>query len=304
MTTEYKRIIIDGCKTDYLIYNTGEVFSINRNKFIKPEKSNCGYYRVTIYFKDEIGEKIRMKVSLHRLVAITFIPNPENKSQVNHKDGDKSHNYVTNLEWVTPSENGLHAYKTNLKKKKFGDDSHLQKYNRESVIKACKMMENGDYTISEISILTKISQDMLYLIRDRKSWVNISQWYEVDRCKSSYLQYSDNQIESVFIMLEQNKLSIYDISDDSGVKVDEIYCILGRRKGTDKYNRLYNMYDIKKYTGRKKLRREITDEIKIKIRLMIEDGEKKKTIINSIVNEFNYNEALIRHYINRHYKLK
>lgn len=58
----------------------------------------------------------RKSVKIHRLVATAFIPNPEGKLQVNHKDGNKSNNNLTNLEWVSNSENQRHAVQIGLKK--------------------------------------------------------------------------------------------------------------------------------------------------------------------------------------------
>lgn len=63
-----------------------------------------GYFYTDLYLKSK-----RIRFQIHRLVATTFIPNPENKPQVNHKDGNKLNNHVNNLEWVTVSENALHA---------------------------------------------------------------------------------------------------------------------------------------------------------------------------------------------------
>ena len=73
-------------------------------------------------YKGERYEKVVLKINgkatskyIHRLVAEAFIPNANNKPTVNHKDGDKMNNNVSNLEWATQSENNYHSYKAGLK---------------------------------------------------------------------------------------------------------------------------------------------------------------------------------------------
>ncbi len=88
----------------YTIREDGQVVG-PRGRPIKPQFSNVGYLRV---------ELAGRKYSIHRLLAEAFIPNPEGKSQVNHINGDKADNRLENLEWVTQSENMLHAYKAGL----------------------------------------------------------------------------------------------------------------------------------------------------------------------------------------------
>lgn len=96
---------------DYFVDMEGRIYS--KRKFnalteLKQHKTgHKGYVKVRINRKDQF---------VHRLVAIAYLPNPENKQTVNHIDGNKENNHVTNLEWCTRSENSQHAYDTGLKK--------------------------------------------------------------------------------------------------------------------------------------------------------------------------------------------
>jgi hypothetical protein len=98
---------------DYVIHSDGKVISNNayRKHFIgkqlKPyTHTKKGYQSIDL----KIGKK-NVRYLLHRLVAECFIHNPENKPEVNHKDGDKTNNDISNLEWMTKAENIEHSIK-------------------------------------------------------------------------------------------------------------------------------------------------------------------------------------------------
>lgn len=87
-----------------------------REKRLTPIKRRDGYLKVNLHNDEYKGRGRGCECFIHRLVAETFIDNPKNLPQVNHKDGNKLNNKVDNLEWVTRSENILHAYKLGLRK--------------------------------------------------------------------------------------------------------------------------------------------------------------------------------------------
>ena len=93
----------------YQVSNTGVVRNKNTGHILAPQEDKKGYLRVRLSLHDR-----KATAKVHRLVATAFIPNPEGKPQVNHKDTDKHNNRVGNLEWATNSENQIHAYKTGL----------------------------------------------------------------------------------------------------------------------------------------------------------------------------------------------
>ena len=108
---------IPGYEGYYTIDENGDCFSVPRNGTVKHAlqlKVNTGKNGYGSFLLQKNG--IKKRLLIHRLVAITFIANPENKKYVNHIDGDKSNNNVLNLEWCTHSENEIHAHKTGLKK--------------------------------------------------------------------------------------------------------------------------------------------------------------------------------------------
>lgn len=90
---------------DYVVCENGEVFSIKKGIILKPS-SWKGYKHVMLWRKG-----IPKKCFIHRLVAKAFIENVHKKPQVNHIDGNPSNNHVSNLEWVTQSENDIHSFK-------------------------------------------------------------------------------------------------------------------------------------------------------------------------------------------------
>ena len=85
---------------NYLIYNDGRVYSKKSKKFMKNDVGKVGYCRVPLY----CNKKCK-KFLVHRLVALHYIPNPNNYPEVDHIDIDTSHNYVSNLRWVTRKMN-------------------------------------------------------------------------------------------------------------------------------------------------------------------------------------------------------
>ena len=109
-----------GHENKYEVSNFGNVRTVTKKvschkkhmrtvhgKVMKLTLKSIGYYQVGIS-----NNGVSKSALVHRLVAEAFIPNPLKKSQVNHKDGVKTNNNVDNLEWTTPQENTLHAYRS------------------------------------------------------------------------------------------------------------------------------------------------------------------------------------------------
>ena len=96
---------VKGFETLYEVSDTGLLRNIKRNTLVKATFINSGYALYRLYNNTVCTHKLA-----HVLVAETYIPNPENKRTVNHKDCNKCNNHVENLEWMTHGENHKHAF--------------------------------------------------------------------------------------------------------------------------------------------------------------------------------------------------
>lgn len=111
-------------KYGYAVTSDGKVWSYKTKRFLKPQKLSCGYLQVCLSTN-------KTRANIHRLVAETLIPNPNNYPEVNHKDGIKANNDVSNLEWCTHKQNLAHARATGLIKYNYGEavpNSKLKDY--------------------------------------------------------------------------------------------------------------------------------------------------------------------------------
>jgi len=151
--------------TRYFVDKMGNVFTNGKKLSARYDKD--GYKMVSMY----IGkEKKTFKV--HRLVAETYIPNPENKPEVNHDDGNKENNFVGNLLWATSLENITHAIETGLRDTK-GEMNAASKLTEKEVLEIREKFVPRKYTYKMLAEEYGVSQMTIYRITSNKKWKHI-----------------------------------------------------------------------------------------------------------------------------------
>lgn len=143
----------------YLISNYGRVKSLNRQILLKQNFAN-GYLRVEL---DGIA------YSVHRLVGIAFILNPESKPSINHKNGIKTDNRDVNLEWCTQSENIKHSFKIGLQNNK-GENHPRSILTFEKVKEIRHLLRTSNLNQREIAKMFSVSEHTISKIKKRKLW--------------------------------------------------------------------------------------------------------------------------------------
>lgn len=141
---------------DYEVTEDGKVINKKSRKELKGQLNGKGYLRVSI------GGKLMF---VHRLVAEKFIPNTEEKKQVNHKDGNKLNNNVDNLEWVTNAENRKHAVENKLHM--FGEKCSHSKLKKEDVVYIRKHI---DMTVKELAEKFNVSKSTINDVIKKRTW--------------------------------------------------------------------------------------------------------------------------------------
>lgn len=144
----------------YNITREGEIINKRNGHILKQQKNGKGYMRVSIggtrYF-------------VHRLVAEKYIPNPENKPQINHIDGNKANNSAENLEWVTNQENRDHAISINLHF--CGEKCSYAKLTEKDVL---FIRENQDkFSRTELAKKFGVSRATIRDVINRRSWKHL-----------------------------------------------------------------------------------------------------------------------------------
>ena len=142
----------------YEITSEGFVYSnVGRRKRLKGKITKEGYNMVVLTVN---GRKLYKNV--HRLVAENFIHNPENKPEVNHKDGNKTNNSVLNLEWCTSSENQKHARDKGL---------HKCKINMEIAEEIRELYSTGNWTQADLGSKFGLKRSNIGCIINNQGWV-------------------------------------------------------------------------------------------------------------------------------------
>lgn len=170
MNEEWKGLVYQGIDYGWRFdcSNFGRIRSHITNHIYKPHPGGIGYLQICTSING-----IRKNIKVHKAVAESFIPNPNNYPVINHKNGNKMDNRVENLEWCTYSFNGKEAYRLGLKsvrpKQFLGEANGMSKLNKQQVL------EIRSSSLSQVELAKKynVSPGLIWQIKHDKIWRQI-----------------------------------------------------------------------------------------------------------------------------------
>lgn len=244
----------------YIITEDGKVYSKKTKKFLSHSVKEDGYLLIGID-----GSTKR----LHRLVAETYILNPENLPEVNHKDGVKSNCHRDNLEWVTSKQNKDHAWKMGLYKDICEDHCHAI-HDNVKIHRACQMMQDG-YRNIDIATSLGIHKDSIAHIRNGTAWKEISKEYKlkVKRVQRKSLE----TVLMICTLLEDNMTNSEVASVMGGIAAQEV----GRIRKGETHRDISKNFKIPKSKFSRVTEREVID-----ICSLLEGNMKNKAVADAV----------------------
>lgn len=147
----------------YAVTDDGQVWSYWKNDFRAPKNGVRGYITVNLCKEGKCTT-----YDVHKLVAKTFLPPEEGKTQVNHKDGNKKNNNTSNLEWVTQAQNTQHAYNSGLARAAHGEKQGHTKLTTKQV----RLIRVSREKVRDLVSRYGVSDQTIRNIRDRKTWIH------------------------------------------------------------------------------------------------------------------------------------
>jgi hypothetical protein len=169
----WKNMIYQGLKYEkFEVSNYGRLRNVFTGTIYKLNMLKTGYYAVCISLGSRKNKK---SIRVHKAVAETFIENTKHKPYVNHKDGNKTNNYIDNLEWVTQKENIIHAYNNNLINTAKGEKVFGSKLSNEDVwyIRKVYIPKDKQFGARALGRKFNVRHSIISSIINNKTWKHI-----------------------------------------------------------------------------------------------------------------------------------
>lgn len=230
--------------SDYIADSIGKIYSLKSNRYLSGWIGTGGYPCVVL--TDDEGKLHQLKV--HRVLAFAYLKNddPDNKDQVNHIDGDKENNNISNLEWCTPQENSQHAVDMKLKPPvyyhediKLPDESDLIHDWREpksyldvtedDVHIICQHLQDG-YRVCDVSSMLAVDRRFVQALRDneKRPWFHITSLYDFSKLRRKR-QMSPEKVRKVCEYLQNTDRSMNSIAEELNIDRKTVSGIKNRK---------------------------------------------------------------------------